>query len=90
MNIVVGGIVREDPMGGVVRECVATVVQHGFDGGDSKEPHRLSHGHAREQVAETSTEGVQSKTLDRMIVQSAVGIGNVEAVMAGVEGDCRI
>ena len=84
----VGSVVGEDVVDGVVWELVTAVVQHGLDGGSGEEPHGLAHGHACEEVSESAAKGVESEAFERVVVQSAVCIGDVEAMVAGVEGDC--
>lgn len=76
------GIVREDPVDWVIWECITTVVQDGFDGGAGEEPHRLSHCHAREQIRETGAERVECKSFERVVVQGAVSVRDIETVMA--------
>ena len=84
----VGSVVGEDVVKRVVRKLVAAVIEHSFDGGSSKEPHGLTQGQSCEQVTKTTTECVKSEALERVVVQSAVGIRDVEAVVARVEGHC--
>lgn len=84
----VGSVVGEDVVDGVVRELVTAVVKHGLDGGSGEEPHGLAHGHACEEVSESAAEGIESEAFEWVIVQSAVCVGDIEAMVAGVESDC--
>ena len=88
MNVVVSGIVGEDPVDRVVGECVTAVIKHCLDGRASEEPHRLSHCHAGKQIAQASTQGIEREPFDRVVVQSAVGIWHIETVMPRMERYC--
>ena len=77
----IGGVVGEDPVERVVRKFIAAVIKNRLDGRAGKEPHRLAHRHAREEVTKPGTKSVQSKTFDRMVVQSAVSIWDVKTVV---------
>lgn len=46
MDIVISGIVGSDMLQRIPRECIATVVIDGFDGGCREEDHALPVGHA--------------------------------------------
>ena len=81
----VSGIVGEDPVDRVVGKSVTTVIEDRFDGRSRKEPHGLTHCQAGKQVAQTSTQGIERESFDRVVVQSAVGIWDVKAVMTRVE-----
>ena len=56
-----------------------------LDGADAEKGEALARGHAGEQVGTASAEGVEQKALDGVVVEGAVGIGDVETVVAGVE-----
>jgi hypothetical protein len=86
VDVVVGSVVGEDPVDWVVWKCVTAMVHDSLDSGAGEEPHGLSHRHTREQVTQTGAQSVKSESLDWVVVQSAVGIWDVEAVVARVEG----
>ncbi len=85
MNVMVSSIVGEDPVDGVVGKCVTTMVQYRLNGRAGEEPHGLAHCQAGKQVAQASTQGIERESFDRVVVQSAVGIWDVKAVMTRVE-----
>jgi len=82
VDVVVSSIVGEEPVNRVVGECVAAVVKNCLDSRTGEKPHGLSHRHACEQIAQTSTQRIEGETFERVVVQSAVGIWDVETVVA--------
>lgn len=87
MNVVVSGVVGEDPVNRVPREGVAAVIKHGLHSRPGKEPYRLAHSHACEQVREARAKGVHDEALERVVVEGTIGVRHVEAVVARVKGD---
>jgi hypothetical protein len=88
MYIMVRGVVAGDVLERIPRQLVATVVVYGFGRGDAEEEDGLAGCEPHEQVSHTGTDGVEEEAFDRVVVKSTVGIGDVEAMMAGVEGSC--
>lgn len=82
VDIMIGSIVGEDPVDRVVGKSVTTVIEDRFDGRSRKEPHGLTHCQAGKQVAQTSTQGIERESFDRVVVQSSVGIWHVKTVVA--------
>lgn len=90
VNVVVGSIVAGDELERVPGERVAAVVVDSLDGGHGKEPHALTHSHEGGLERDSRAKGVEEEALDGVVVQSAVGIRNVESVVSRVEVRCRI
>lgn len=86
MDVVVGGVVARDVLQGVPGQGVAAVVVNGLDGREAEEEETLAGGHARKKEANTGAEGVEEETLKGVVIQSAVGVRNVEAVVSRMEG----
>ena len=84
----VGGVVGENVVKRVVGKLVTAVVEDSLDGRSSEEPHGLAHCHSSKEVAETTTKSVKREALERVVVQGTVSVGNVETVVARVEGHC--
>ena len=61
------------------------MVIDGLDCRTSEEPHALSRGHSRYLVPNCGAQCVQEETLERVIVECAECVGDVEAVVARVE-----
>lgn len=78
----VGGVVVGDELEGVPRERIAAVVVNGLHGGKGEEAGALEGGHARDLEADAGAEGVEEEALKGVVVQGAVGVGDVEAVVA--------
>lgn len=81
----VGSVVVRDELQGVPGESVTAVVVDGLDGGKGKEGHALSDGHTGELEGYGSADGVEEEALEGMVVESAIGVGDVETVVARVE-----
>jgi hypothetical protein len=64
------------------------VVKHCLDGRSGEEPHGLAHRHAGKEVSESTAKGIESEAFKWVVVQGAVCVGDVEAMVAGVESDC--
>lgn len=62
------------------------MVVNGLDGREGPEPDALAQGHEGGLEGETGADGIEQEALEGVIVQGAVGIGNVEAVVSRVEG----
>lgn len=77
----IGGVVGEDEVDRVPGKCIAAVVKNGLNGRAGEEPHGLAHRHSGKQIAETSTQCVQGKAFYGVVVQSAVCVWDVEAVV---------
>lgn len=60
-----------------------------LNGGAGEEPHGLAIGHTRNQEADACTGSVQKEAFDGVIVKSAESVGDIEAVVTGVERHCK-
>ena len=81
MQVMIGGsTVNHDP-----REGVAAVVVDVFDSAGEVEEHALAGGHGGEVEGEGNAEGVLEEAFERVGVEGAVGVGNVEGVMGEVD-----
>lgn len=85
VDIMICGVVRGDELQGIPRECVAAVIIHGFNSRKCEEAGALSDTHSGQFESNPSTERVQQEALKRVVVQSTVGIWDVESVVSGVE-----
>lgn len=86
VDVVVGSVVARDDLKRVPRERVATVVVHSLDSRQGEEDSALAHRHQAGLEGKASTNRIKQEPLERVVVQGAVGIRNIEAVMARVEG----
>jgi len=77
VDIVVCRIVGGNFLQWVKRKSVSAVIVDSLDGAASEEPHGLAASHAREKIGEASAESVEQETLEWVVVQGSVGIGNV-------------
>lgn len=84
VNIVVRRIVACDVLQRVPWERVPAVVVDGLGGAEDIEEERHARRHHAELVGETCAGRVHHESFDRVVVESAVGVWNVEAVVAGV------
>ena len=69
----------------IVWEHVAAVVRDGLDDGKRPEEHGLSWGEVGEELGEQEGENVEEKGFERVPVDGAVGVGDVEAVVLRVD-----
>ena len=88
VDVVIGGVVGKDVMDRVVRKFVTAVVEDGLDGRSGEEPHGLAHRHPCEKVSESAAKGVESEAFKWVVVQSAICVGDIEAMVTGMKGDC--
>lgn len=89
MDIVVGRVVARDVLKRVPGERVAAVVVDRFHHGPDEEEHAHAGRHHRDLVGQTGAQRVEEEALDRVVVQGAVGVRDVETVVTGVEFCCR-
>ena len=78
----VGSVVGEDVVDGVVRELVTAVVKHGLDGGSGEEPHGLARSHAGKEKGKSSSECVKEEALEWVVIKSSISIGYVKTVVS--------
>ncbi len=88
MNIMVSGIVACDVLEGVPWKGISAVIVDGLDCRAGEEAHSLARGHEGEFVGDAGAEGVEEEALKGVIIESAEGIGDIEAVVPGVECGC--
>ena len=89
VDVVVGGVITRYVLHGVPWKRVPAVVVNGLDGREAEEEGALADRHVCKQVSDAGAERVEEKALNGVVVESAVGVGDVEAVVARVEGGCR-
>jgi hypothetical protein len=85
MDIVVSGIIAGEMLDRVPGERIAAMVIHGLQCRQRKEDHALSRGQAGDFVGNACAEGIKEESFEGVVIESAVGIGDVEPVVAGVE-----
>ena len=81
MNVMIARVVAVHKLQRVPREGEAAVVVNCLGGGEGEKESSLSHGHASQGFCKSSSEGVEKETLEGMIVQRAVCVGNGEAMV---------
>ncbi|KAL9024627.1 MAG: hypothetical protein Q9196_006381 [Gyalolechia fulgens] len=85
MAIVKDGPVPVDPPERIPGEDVPAMVADGLDGGQAPEEHALPGGEAGDAGGEDKGEDVEAEGLEPVGVDGAVGVGDVEAVVLGVD-----
>lgn len=85
VDVVVCRVVAGEDLEGVPGEVVAAVVVHSLDGRQTEEESPLAKGHAGDQEGEARAEGVEKEALEGVVVQRAVCVGDVKAVVSRVK-----
>lgn len=85
MNIVVFGVVTGNELKRVPWESVATVVVDSLDCRHGEEQDSLAKSHASNLECDGSTESIEEESLNRVVVESTVGVRHIKTVVAGVE-----
>ena len=66
------------------------MIIHGLEGRADEEAETLQLRHAGNFEGEACAKGVEEETLEGVVVEGAVGVGDVETVVAGVEGGVEV
>ena len=82
--MVVGVIAREQ-LQRVEGEAVAAVVVNGLETGHEEEEHGLARRHVRQELRDAGANSVEYESLERVVVERAKCIRDVQPVMHGVE-----
>lgn len=85
VNVVVCGVVVGDELQRIPRKRIAAVVVNRLHGRKGKEARALQGRHASDLETNASSEGVEKEPFKRVVVQRAVSVGNIQAVVSGVE-----
>ena len=85
VNVVIVSIAAREPLQGVERERVSTVVVDGLEGGNREQKRGLAKRHAGQPLGDHSTTRIKDETLDRVVVPSAVRIRYIQPMMPGVD-----
>ena len=85
VDIMVRSVVAGDTLERVPGERVSAVVVDSLDGRRSEKYQTLSSSHAGKLERDTRSQGIEKEALKPVVVQSAVSIGHIEAVVARVE-----
>lgn len=85
----VRSVVARDVLQRIPWQRVSTVVVDGLGGAEHKEEKRHPRRHHADLVGQTCTGGVQHKAFYRVIVESAVCVGHVKAVVTSVPVSCE-
>ncbi len=88
VDVVVGRVVARDVLQRIEGERVAAVVIDRLHHAADEEEHAQTGAEERHLVGEAGAEGIQDESLDRVIVEGAVRIGDVETVVAGMPIRC--
>jgi len=89
MHVVISGVVRCDMLQRIPWESISAVVVDSLYSRASKEPHTLPNGHACHQISQASTERVQQKPLNWMVIERAESVGHIKSMMARVQGSVQ-
>lgn len=84
VDVVVGGVVARDVLQRIPRQGVPAVVVDRLDHAAHEEPHSHSGCHEGRFVGEARTDRVHDERFHRVVVQSSVRVGNVQAVVSGM------
>lgn len=82
----VAGIVACETLEWVEWQGVPTVVVHRFERAACEEAHSLPGTHPCNLEGQTSAQSVEEEALEGMVVERAVRVGDVEAVVTRVKG----
>lgn len=85
MDVVVSGVVTGDALEGVPGERVSAVAVDSLEGREGPEPDTLAERHEGGLKGDAGADSVEEEALKGMIVEGTVGIGDVEAVVSGVD-----
>ena len=81
VNVVVAGVVRSEVLKRIPWQRIATMIINRLYGGTRKEPHALTSAQACQLERNACSQCIQEKAFQRMVVQGAKSIRNVEAVV---------
>lgn len=84
VDIMVRGVVARDMLQWIPWKRVSAVIVDSLGGAKHKEEKRHARRHHADLVGQTCTSGVQYKAFYRVIVESAVCVGHIEAVVTSV------
>ena len=90
MHIMIPRVIRRQMLERIPGERIPAMIIHGLNRSASEEPHTLPHTHPGDQVREASSQSVEEEAFKGVVVEGAVGVGDVEAVVAGVEGGVEV
>lgn len=85
----VAGVVARDVLQGIPGQSIPAVVIDSLDGREGEEEHPLTCGHTRELEADEGAKGVKKESLEGVVVQGAIRVWYIEAVVSGVECSCH-
>lgn len=85
MNVMVVGVVRCEPLDRVERQLVTAVIVDRLQRRDGEEERRLTDGHERGGFRNRCAEGVEQESFERVVVQCAVCVRDIQAVVPRVE-----
>lgn len=89
VHVVITRVIARQMLEGIPRQGVSTMIIYSLKCGASEEAQPLARGHSGEFVGDGGAKGIEEKTFKRVIVKGAVGIGDVEAMVAGVKCCCE-
>ena len=86
VDIMVVRVVLAEHLQWIPRETVSAVVVHCLECGDDEEQRRFPCRHECDSLGKGSTDTVKKETFQWVVVQRAICVGYIEAVMNGMEG----
>lgn len=86
MHIMVAGVVAGEMLKGIPRECIPAMIVYCFERSACEKAEALTSRHSSDFECDRGPEDVEEETFERMVVKRTVGVGDVEAVVAGVKG----
>ncbi len=85
MDIVVVGIIGEDELAGVPPQLVAGMIIDRLHGAECEEEDGLADTHAARLLHDQGAKRIEDETLEGMVVERTESVGDVEAVVNGVD-----
>lgn len=76
MNVVVSSVVLEKQMEDIARQPEPTMIVDGLDHSETEEENSSACGHSRDKEGYGTTERVQQKAFQRMVVQCPDSVGD--------------
>ena len=86
----VSGVVGSQVLKRVPGKRVAAVIIYSLKSGANEEADSLTSRHACEEVSEAGAAGIEEEAFKGVVVEGTVGVGDVEAMVAGVECCCGV
>ena len=90
VDVVVLGVVAGNELKRIPWESVSAVIVDSLNCGHREEQNALAECHAGDLECDGGTKGIEKETLNRVVVESTIGVRHIETVVAGVEVGCKL